>query len=214
MATPSKWPLWIEQQLVRRGISDERVLTAMAAVPRSAFVPPQEQDLAEADCPLPIGCGQTISQPYIVALSLQALELKGSEKVLDIGTGSGYQAALLSRLAGEVYTIEVYGELLDWARTAINLHRRAPVQCREGDGRLGWPEAAPFDAIVVAAASQDLPAALAEQLAVGGRLVIPLGPERRQVLVRLRKGASGAPQREELELVRFVPLVHGPRLRR
>jgi protein-L-isoaspartate(D-aspartate) O-methyltransferase len=211
MQKPSRWPLWIEYQLVRRGISDERVLSAMSTVPRAAFVPPQEQDLAEGDWPLPIGCGQTISQPYIVALSLQALELKGPERVLDIGTGSGYQAALLSHLAAEVYTIEVHAELLDRARTAINLHRGVPVQCLHGDGRLGWPDAAPFDAIVVGAWSEDLPAALTAQLGVGGRLVIPLGAEHHQVLVRLLKQPAGTLLREELESVRFVPLVHGQR---
>lgn len=214
MPKPSQWPLWIEDQLVRRGISDERVLSVMSTVPREAFVPPREQGLAEMDCPLPIGCGQTISQPYIVALSLQALELKGTERVLDVGTGSGYQAALLSYLAADVYTIEIYDELLDRARTAINMHHQAPVHCLHGDGRLGWPDAAPFDGIVVAAWSKDVPKALAEQLAGGGRLVIPLGYESRQVLARFRKLPSGTLERDDLESVRFVPLVRPQRIRR
>jgi len=207
MASEASWPPWIEQQLVRRGIRDRRVLAAMAAVPREGFVPPQERYHAEEDAPLPIGCGQTISQPYIVALSLEALELGGNERVLDIGTGSGYQAALLSYLAAEVHTIEIYAELLDHARTNIAVHHSAPVICHLGDGRQGWPDAAPYDGIVVAAWARQPPKALVEQLAPGGRLVIPLGSEPWQTLVRLRKLPSGALEREELEKVRFVPLV-------
>jgi protein-L-isoaspartate(D-aspartate) O-methyltransferase len=210
MAHPTRWPLWIEYQLVQRGIRDARVLDAMAtAIPRSGFVPPQEQELAEEDTPLPIGCGQTISQPYIIALSLQALELKGGERVLDIGTGSGYQAALLSCLAAEVHTVEVIADLLDRARTNIALHHRAPVHCHLGDGRKGWPDAAPYEGIVVGAWSKEAPEALVAQLAPGGRLVIPLGSESRQVLWRLTKLPSGTLEREELCKVRFVPLVHG-----
>ena len=208
MAKASKWPLWIEYQLVQRGITDARVLGVMSTVPREAFVPPQERGLAEEDCPLPIGCGQTISQPYIVGLSLQGLELKGMEKVLDIGTGSGYQAALLSYLSAEVYTIEVYEELMNRARTAVNMHHQSPVHYLVADGRLGWLDAAPFDAIVVAAWSSDVPQALLDQLAPGGRLVIPIGSEHNQILVRIRKLRSGELQRETLEYVRFVPLIH------
>ncbi len=207
MASEASWPLWIEQQLVRRGIRDRRVLAAMAAIPREGFVPPQEQQHVGEDAPLPIGCGQTISQPYINALSLEALELKGSERVLDVGTGSGYQAALLSCLAAEVHTIEVHADLLDRARTNIAVHHRAPVHCHLGDGRLGWPDAAPYEGIVVGAWAKEPPPALLEQLAPGGRLVIPLGSESWQTLVCLRKLPSGAFEREELEKVRFVPLV-------
>jgi protein-L-isoaspartate(D-aspartate) O-methyltransferase len=214
MATVPRWPYWIEQQLVRRGIRDARVLAAMAAIPREGFVPPQEQSYAEADAPLPIGCGQTISQPYINALSLQALQLTGGERVLDVGTGSGYQAALLSCLAAEVHTIEVHADLLDRARTNINVYRRAPVHCHLGDGRLGWPDAAPYGGIVVGAWAKEPPAPLLEQLAPGGRLVIPLGSDTRQTLVCLHKLPSGQLEREELALVRFVPLVQPPVRRR
>ena len=210
MASEASWPLWIQQQLVRRGIRDRRVLAAMAAVPREGFVPPQEQHHAGEDAPLPIGCGQTISQPYVVALSLEALQLKGGERVLDVGTGSGYQAALLSCLAAEVHTIEVHADLLDRARANLAVYRRAPVVCHLGDGRLGWPDAAPYEGIVVGAWAREPPPALVEQLAPGGRLVIPLGSESFQTLVCLRKLPSGALEREDLEKVRFVPLVRPP----
>jgi protein-L-isoaspartate(D-aspartate) O-methyltransferase len=207
MAPNPKRPLWIEQQLVRRGIRDERVLGTMALVPRVAFVPEQEQGCAEEDAPLPIGCGQTISQPYVVALSLQALELKGRERVLDVGTGSGYQAALLSYLAAEVHSVEIHRDLLEHAQASLEGHHRAPVDCHLGDGRLGWTQGAPYDAIVVGAWSEDIPVTLVDQLAPGGRMVLPLGPENAQLLVRLRKAADGTLAQEVLQHVRFVPLV-------
>ena len=202
-----RWPPWIERQLVQRGIRDERVLEVFARVPREAFVPRHFRYLAHDDGPIRIGCGQTISQPYVVALSLEALELNGTEKVLDIGTGSGYQAALLSHLAREVYTIEVYLSLLTAARLAIEPHRRAPVHTRHGDGSLGWPEAAPFDGIVSGARAPRLPESLVSQLAPGGRLVIPIGGEGVQVLYQIVKQPDGSLKKRMLEQVLFVPLV-------
>lgn len=182
----------------------------MEQIPRAGFVPPQEQDRAEDDAPLPIGSGQTISQPYINALSLEALSLRGDERVLDIGTGSGYQAALLSCLCAEVHTVERIADLLDRARTNIAVHRRSPVYCHLGDGHLGWPDAAPYEAIVVGAWAKEPPPALVEQLAPSGRIVVPLGSEWRQVLWRYRKGQDGKLTRVELAKVRFVPLVRPP----
>ncbi|HUJ76788.1 MAG TPA: protein-L-isoaspartate(D-aspartate) O-methyltransferase [bacterium] len=203
------WPRWIEQQLVRRGITDQRVLAAMARVPREDFVPAAQRRLAHSDSPLPIGCGQTISQPFIHAISLQALELRGSERVLEVGTGSGYETALLSHLVREVYSVEILAPLVHQAQPAIRRHERAPVHLRVADGRLGWPEAAPFDAIVVGAAAETVPEALLEQLAVGGRLVIPVGGESGQTLERIRKLPDGTLERRVLDQVLFVPLVSG-----
>lgn len=202
-----RWPKWIDRQLVQRGIRDERVLEAFTKVPREAFVPRRFRQLAYDDGPLQIGCGQTISQPFVVALSLEAMELKGPEKVLDIGTGSGYQAALLSYLAREVYTIEVYVKLFTRARLAIEAHHQAHVHTRHGDGSVGWPEAAPFDAIVVGARAAQVPPSLFAQLSVGGRLVIPLGSESGQVLTQVVKEAGGSMRRRPLEQVLYVPLV-------
>jgi protein-L-isoaspartate(D-aspartate) O-methyltransferase len=200
-------PRWIEYQLVRRGIRDERVLDAFARVPREAFVPPEFRRRALVDAPIPIGCHQTNSQPYVIALSLEALALHGSERVLDVGTGSGYQAALLSHLAAEVYSIEVQQSLFTTARLAIERHARAPVHTRCGDGSLGWPEAAPFDAIVAGACAPKPPPSLIAQLAPGGRLVLPLGGEHSQGLYRLSKREDGTLERTLLERVLFVPLV-------
>jgi protein-L-isoaspartate(D-aspartate) O-methyltransferase len=203
----SPWPRWIERQLVRRGISDERVLRAFAAVPREAFVDPRYRALAYDDGPLPIGCHQTISQPYVVALSLAALRLTGAERALDVGTGSGYQAVLLSHLAREVFTIEVQQKLYFEARLVVPRFQLAPVQLRLGDGSLGWPEAAPFDAIVVGARAPKLPPSLMEQLAPGGRMVIPIGGEAGQALCLVTKSASGQVQQKVLERVSYVPLI-------
>jgi protein-L-isoaspartate(D-aspartate) O-methyltransferase len=188
-------PDWLDRQLRRRGIADERVLAAMAEVPREEFVPAQARRHAHADAALDIGHGQTISQPYIVALICSALELGGDEHVLDVGTGSGYQAAVLSRLAARVTSIERIPELADAARARLEPYG---VEVLVGDGTRGVPERAPFDAIAVAAAAADVPAALRDQLAPGGRLVLPVG----ESLVRLRGGEV-----RYLSAVRFVPLV-------
>ena len=201
-----RWPRWIQQQLVRRGIQDERVLDAFTAVPRAEFVAAHQSEYAENDAPLPIGCGQTVSQPYVVARSLEALALSGHEKVLDIGTGSGYQAVLLSYLAGEVYTIEIFQELYISARLTIERLRKHPVHTRQGDGSLGWPEAAPFDAIVGGACAPSVPQALLDQLAPGGRMVLPVG-DSSQVLTCFTKQPDGGIAKAYLDSVVFVPLL-------
>jgi protein-L-isoaspartate(D-aspartate) O-methyltransferase len=190
-------------------VADERVLRAVASVPRDRFVPEPERARAYENVALPIGCEQTISQPVVVARMLELLELGPTDRVLDIGTGSGYHAALLSRLAAEVWTVERYPELSAGARAALAELGCANVICVVGDGWEGLPEQAPFDAINVAAApGATLPPALEEQLAPGGRLVAPLGTDR-QFLVRVRRTAGGL-RRERLDPVRFVPLVRGP----
>ncbi len=203
---PSR-PGWIERQLVRRGIEDPRVLDAFARVPREEFVAPELRARAHVDAPLPIGCRQTVSQPYVIALSLQALALTGGETVLDVGTGSGYQAVLLSHLAAEVYTIEVYQRLFTNARLVIERLAQAPVHTRCGDGSLGWPEAAPFDAIVAGARAPRAPESLLQQLKPGGRLVLPVGSEYAQGLYRFVRLADGTIEKTLLERVLFVPLI-------
>jgi len=198
----------VEEQLVRRGISDPRVLEAMATVPREAFVPADFRSEAYADGPLPIGEGQTISQPFIVALMIEALELTGDERVLEVGAGSGYAAAILSELAAEVYAVERQPGL---ARTAARRLRELGVETVEivcADGSRGWPERAPYDGIVVAAGAPKVPESLRSQLAVGGRLVIPVGPGRTmQELLRVTRLSETEYRRERLAAVRFVPLV-------
>jgi len=164
----------IARQLRARDITDERVLAAMAAVPRHLFVPPDVQEQAYADQALPIGHGQTISQPYVVALMTQLLALHGGERVLEIGTGSGYQAAVLSHLAGTVYSIEIDPDLAERARATLAGHGYSNVHVRAGDGYYGWPDAAPFDAIIITAAAPRMPEALLGQLRDGGRVVAPL----------------------------------------
>ena len=196
-------PDWIELQLRRRGIRDERVLAAMAHVPREAFVPAGARRHAYADAALSLPHGQTISQPYIVALICQALELQGDERVLDVGTGSGYQAAVLAELAAEVVSVERIPELAEQARR--NLEAAGyDVDVRVGDGSLGVPERAPFDAIAVAATAPAIPEPLYEQLATGGRLVLPID----ESLVSLAKTPAGLKARF-LSPARFVPLVSG-----
>ena len=201
-----RWAM-VERQLAERGIRDPRVLEAMRTVPRDAFVSERLAEFAYEDTPLPIEEGQTISQPYIVAAMAEALELRPEDKVLEIGAGSGYASAVLSRLAREVYAVERHPVL---ARLAAERCRRLGydnVHVREGDGTLGWPEHAPYDAIAVAAGGPEVPPALLDQLAIGGRLVIPIGEDPRlQILVRVRRRADGF-DREELGAVRFVPLV-------
>jgi protein-L-isoaspartate(D-aspartate) O-methyltransferase len=173
----------VDAQLRDRGVRNPRVLAAMLRVPRDRFVPGDEKDLAYADTPLPIGFGQTISQPLMVALMLEALELGGDERVLEVGTGSGYQAALLVELASEVYTLEIVPELGARAEATLTELGYASAHVVISDGSVGYAEAAPYDAIVVAAASPQLPKPLANQLAEGGRLVIPVGNRLEQRLL-------------------------------
>lgn len=198
----------VEQHLAARGIDDPRVLEAFRTVPREEFVPEDLVRYAYSDRPLPIGGGQTISQPYIVALTVAALELRGDERVLEIGAGSGYAAAVLGRLAREVYTVERLAPLAEQARERLQRLGFHNVHVACGDGTLGWPEHAPYDAIAVAAGGPDVPRALLEQLAPGGRLVMPVGSEESsQVLVRVLREPGGGFRREPLGEVRFVPLI-------
>ena len=190
-----------------RRVSDERVLDAIAAVPRDAFVPAEVRDEAWADRPLPIGHGQTISQPLIVARMCELLELSGSERVLDVGTGRGYHAAVLAHLAAEVVSIERDATLSRHARESLAAAGVGNVTLVVGDGSRGHPPRAPYDAINVAAATPEIPPALTDQLADGGRLVIPTGRER-QWLVRLRRRGDVF-EHERLDQVRFVPLITG-----
>ncbi|HLB04382.1 MAG TPA: protein-L-isoaspartate(D-aspartate) O-methyltransferase [Gaiellaceae bacterium] len=198
--------LMVEHQLRRRGITDERVLEAMGRVPRELFVPEGVRELAYEDGALPIGFGQTISQPYIVGTICALLVLRGDERVLDVGTGSGYQAAVLAELAAEVTTIERVPELYEWARAALALAGHERVDVRLGDGSLGVPARAPFDAIAIAAAAPTVPLELYEQLADGGRLVLPRGSRWGQDLVQVVKTPEGPVERASVPC-RFVPLV-------
>ena len=195
----------VERQLRRRGIQDERVLAALEQVPRELFVPEELRGLAYDDAALPIGSGQTISQPYMVALICELLELTGTERVLDVGTGSGYQAAVLAELAADVVTIERLPELAVRAREALAAAGYGRVEVHIGDGTLGVPERAPYAAIAVAAAAPSVPEALYAQLEPGGRLVVPVGGswQRLEVVVRTPEG----PARQRSVSCRFVPLV-------
>lgn len=191
----SRWAnareLMIRNQLIARGISDSRVLDAIRSVPRHEFVPEVFREEAYSDRALPIGNGQTISQPYIVALSLEALSLKGGEKVLEIGAGSGYVTALLAELAGTVRAIERIPELTRTARERLERLGYSNFLLRTADGTYGWPDEAPFEAIIAAASAPELPSPWLEQLAPGGRLVFPAGGEEGQVLVCYQKDADG-----------------------
>ncbi|MFL4979457.1 MAG: protein-L-isoaspartate(D-aspartate) O-methyltransferase [Xanthobacteraceae bacterium] len=198
----------VERQIAGRGIADPRVLSAMRRVPREGFVTPGLEEFAYEDSPLPIDEAQTISQPYIVALMIEAAEVKRGDRVLDVGTGSGYAAAVLSEIAGEVYTIERHRELAEAAKRRLAKLGYRNIKVRHGDGTLGWPEAAPFDAILVAAGGPDVPPALKEQLAIGGRLVIPVGEDRHdQTLLKITRTSETAFEVEDLGTVRFVPLI-------
>lgn len=199
--------MMVERQLAGRGISSKAILQAFREVPREAFLPPNLREFAYEDSPLPIDAGQTISQPYIVAFSLEALGLAPSERVLEVGTGSGYAAAVASRIAKEVFSVERIPELLESAKRVLDKLGYCNISLKEGDGTLGWPEYAPYDAIVVAAGGPDVPAALLAQLKVGGRLVMPVGPEDEQTLVRITRETESDYRREELTEVRFVPLI-------
>jgi len=204
----AKKELMIQQHLVARGIRDEAVLRAMREVPREAFVEPGMEAFAYEDSPLPIQEGQTISQPYIVAFMTEALELSLEDRVLEIGTGSGYAAAVLSRVAREVYTVERIPSLAHTAAARLRELRYGNVLVHLGDGTLGWQEHAPYDAIVVTAGAPEVPESLMRELAVQGRLVIPVGGAQHfQTLVRVRRESETRFVREELCAVRFVPLI-------
>ena len=192
------------EQIVQRGVTEPRVLAVMNDVPRHLFVPTAHRDQAYNDAPLPIGEGQTISQPYIVALMTSLLELRGSEKVLEIGTGSGYQAAILGKLVRDVYTIEILRPLGEEAQRTLAAQGYRNVHTRIGDGYQGWPEEAPFDAIIVTAAPERIPDPLLEQLRVGGRMVVPVGSFFQDLLL-LTKTNDGFERRNVLP-VRFVPM--------
>ncbi len=196
--------------LRRRGISNQAVLRAMDEVPREYFVAPGFAESAYADQALPIACGQTISQPFVVAYMTEQLEVEPQHRVLEIGTGSGYQAAILSRLAREVVSIERYRTLADAARERIRTLGYTNLTIRAGDGMAGAPDLAPFDRIVVTAAAEEIPEPLTAQLAAGGKMVLPVGPRHdTQYIVKLTRGPDGALTRENLIAVRFVPLLPG-----
>ncbi len=195
----------VAEQITRRGVRDPAVLAAMAGVPRHRFVPEELRAKAYDDVPLPIGAGQTISQPYIVAFMSEAIRARPTDRVLEIGTGSGYQTAILARLVARVFTIECRGDLAETARRRLEAEGIGNVVYRTGDGTRGWPEEAPFDAVLVAAAAGEIPPPLLEQLGEGGRLVLPVGGEE-QELIRVTRAGSERP-REPLLSVRFVPLI-------
>ena len=204
----SALPAWVDRQLVRRGIHDERVLEAMARVPRELFAPPDSREEAYEDGPIPLPFGQTISQPYMVALTAQALGLDGDERVLDVGTGSGYAAAVLAELAREVHTIERIPELADYARIALAAAGYERVQVHVGDGSRGLPEHAPFAAIAVAAVAPRVPEALWDELEPGGRIVLPKTGRRAQNLCALER-TPGGPRLLATIPARYVPLISG-----
>jgi protein-L-isoaspartate(D-aspartate) O-methyltransferase len=200
----------VDEQLRARGIRDPRVLEAMARVPRHFFVPDPQRDEAYEDHPLPIGHGQTISQPYIVAFMSEALRLEPTDRVLEVGTGSGYQAAVLAELAGEVYTVEIIDDLAKRAETTLREAGYRKVTVKTGNGYLGWPEHAPYDRIMVTAAPEQVPPALVAQLKVGGLMAIPVGESGFQELRVLRRTDSGLETLATLP-VRFVPMTGKPK---
>jgi len=198
----------VDLQIAQRGIRDERLLAAMRRVPREVFVDAGLEEFAYEDNPLPIANGQTISQPFVVALMIEAAELGPSDRVLEVGAGSGYAAALMAEIAREVCTIERHGSLVEQASERFHKLGLRNIQLRHGDGTLGWPDGGPFDAVLVAAGGLQVPSTLRAQLRIGGRLVIPLGdPDRAQELVKLTRQSEHGFQEEHLGAVRFVPLV-------
>jgi len=196
----------VEEQLALRGIKNQRVLEAFHKVERHKFIPLELRDSAYLDFPLAIGKGQTISQPYIVALMTECLELEGKEKVLEIGTGSGYQAAILAELAAQVYSIERFERLAESAKETLGAMGYTNIQIKTGDGTLGWPQEAPFDRIIITAASPSIPPPLVEQLKDGGRMILPLGEALSQTLILARKKNGELESRAICGCV-FVPLV-------
>ena len=199
----------VSQQLRSRDIRSPRVLEAMRAVPRHVFIPETERRDAYGDHPVSIGYGQTISQPYIVAFMTEALDVRPGDRVLEIGTGSGYQAAVLARLAKEVYTIEIVEPLAERARATLSALGYRNVHVRTGNGYLGWPEHAPYDRVMVTAAPEDVPPALVQQLAVGGLMAIPVGTVYQELRI-LRRTATGTDTLHTLP-VKFVPMVQKPK---
>jgi len=197
----------VATQIVRRGIRDPLVLAAMRTVPRERFVDAAMAEFAYDDSPLPIDAGQTISQPYIVAAMIEAAELGSHATVLEVGAGSGYAAAVLGRIAARVYAIERHRVLVDAAERRLVALGYRNIELRVGDGSTGWPEAAPFDAILVAAGGPEVPKALKEQLAVGGRLVMPVGGESWQRLLKITRSSDADYRQQDLSGVSFVPLV-------
>jgi protein-L-isoaspartate(D-aspartate) O-methyltransferase len=200
----------VDEQLVGRGVKDERVLAVMRKIPRHEFLPEGIRGMAYNDSALPLGEGQTMSQPYMVALMTESLRLKGTERVLEIGTGSGYQAAVLAELCEKVYTVERIKSLADKARVTLDRLGYKSVAIKVYDGTYGWKEMAPFDAIIVTAGSPDIPAPLVEQLKVGGRMSIPVGDRYGQQLITVVKTAEGVTTERSIPCV-FVPLIgnHG-----
>jgi protein-L-isoaspartate(D-aspartate) O-methyltransferase len=199
----------VEDQIRGRGIRDERVLEAMRAVPRHLFIPESERSRAYADAPVPIGYGQTISQPFIVAFMTEALRVSRDHRVLEIGTGSGYQAAVLSALAREVRSMEIVEPLANQATATLNALGYSNVHVRTGNGYLGWPEHAPYDRIMVTAAPEDVPAALIEQLTIGGLMAIPVGSGSQELRI-LRRTSKGVEVIDTLPVL-FVPMTGKPR---
>lgn len=197
----------VEQQIIARGIDDQRVIKAMMTVPRHLFVDAGLQGHAYSDSSLPIGEKQTISQPFMVASMSAALELQGHERILEIGTGSGYQTAILASLVKRVYSIERISSLASRARKILDQLRLSNINIKLGDGTLGWKEMAPFDGILVAAGSPDIPSEYLAQLAVGGKLILPVGDRDQQVLIRVTHQSDNSFKREQMMGCRFVPLI-------
>lgn len=198
----------VERQIEARGVSDPRVLAAMRSVPRERFVPPHLAARAYEDAPLPIGAGQTISQPYMVAFMIEAMRLRGGERVLEIGAGSGYAAAVLAQIARDVFAIERIAALAAAATANLAAAGCQNVHLRHADGTEGWPEEAPFDAILVSAGAPEVPQALVQQLKIGGRMVVPVGSDPdSQCLIVVTRTSENSDTRENIADVRFVPLI-------